>query len=130
MEILDFEILNGKTLRSIEGTTGDDKMVFVVDDKEQYVLFHNQECSEHVTVEDIAGDIADLIGTPIIEAEEISGDIGPEGWKPDKYAESWTWTFYKISTIKGSVTIRWFGCSNGYYSERVDLVTLDEWKQN
>jgi len=54
-------------------------------------------------------------------AEEVISEENPEGVDID-YQESFTWTFYKLATIQGYVTIRWYGESNGYYSESVYLV--------
>jgi len=39
----------------------------------------------------------------------------------DKFADSFTWTLYTITTTKGDVTLRWCGESNGYYGEGVDV---------
>ena len=67
---------------------------------------------------DVVGDLKDLIGNPILLAEEVVGGDTPEDINRE-LSNNFTWTFYKLSTIMGSVTIRWLGESNGYYSESV-----------
>lgn len=116
----DFASLLGKTLVEISGKVGDDELKFVASDGGQYLMYHSQDCCENVRVEDITGDLSDLLGSPLLMAEEVSNADGP----PPEYAESYTWTFYKLATIKGGVTIRWLGESNGYYSESVDFAKV------
>lgn len=121
MEALEINVLIGKTLLKAEQVS-EDEIVFEVDASNKYKMFHIQDCCELVEVEDICGNLDDLVGSPILSAEEISNnDEHPEGVPEKEYEEgcTWTWTFYKLSTIKGSVTIRWYGISNGYYSESV-----------
>ncbi len=113
--------LLGQTLTSVENR-GDEAIVFATTEGKIYRLFHRQDCCESVNVEDICGDLADLVGSPILEAEEMTSNENPPDAKQKAYPdESFTWTFYKFATIKGSVTIRWYGSSNGYYSESVDF---------
>ncbi len=113
-----FQDLIGHTLSKIENM--DDKIIFESVEGKRWRMWHDQDCCESVTVEDIAGDLDDLIGSPILEAEEVTSDENPEGVVMG-YQDSFTWTFYKLGTIKGRVTIRWYGESNGYYSESVDF---------
>ena len=118
-----FEDLKGKTLTQI--FNNNDEIIFHTDSGEIYRQSHDQDCCESVTVEDIAGDLNDLIGSPILMAEEvIHNGENPEGVTIPEYQDSFTWTFYKLATIKGSVTIRWYGESNGYYSESVDFARI------
>ena len=125
MEV-NFEELKGKTITEISNCEkGKDVMSITCSDGSSYQLLHYEDCCESVDIEDVDGEINDLIGTPILLAEEVSNsDENPEGVPVPEYQDSWTWTFYKLSTIKGSVTIRWYGQSNGYYSERVSFVKL------
>ena len=118
-----FSALLGATLRHIEGGKGDEVMTFTLSDGRSMQLYHEQDCCEEVHVEDICGDLDDLINSPIVMAECVSSSKGDP--KP-KYPDSWTWTFYKLATAKGFVTIRWLGESNGYYSEEVDCCWLKE----
>jgi hypothetical protein len=116
--------LVGKTLKEVHGAVGDDKLGFVCEDGSVYVMWHSQDCCESVSVESIVGDLADLIGSPILLAEESTSDTDPPGVTHEYAPESQTWTFYKLATIKGYVDIRWHGESNGYYSESVDFARI------
>lgn len=123
-----FSELVGKTLTAISGgAKGDEVIRFTCSDGASYEMFHEQDCCEGVSVEDIAGDLADLIGTPILVAEKRSNSEDPPPTEAQEYGgpESYTWTFYEMRTTKGSVTIRWYGESNGYYSEGVSFRKLE-----
>lgn len=122
-----FEELNGKTLTEIRGCeVGNDQINFVCQDGDEYILYHSQDCCESVSIEDICGDIEDLLNEPILLAEEVTSGDNPEGVKVPKYQDSFTWTFYKLATNKGYVTIRWYGSSNGYYSETVSFEKINK----
>lgn len=117
-----FESLKGKIIQKIERLVDDDELIFYISDSEGYRMYHYQDCCETVQIEDICGDLDLLIGEPILVAEVRESDEHPEDYQYRKWElDSFTWTFYELATIKGSVTIRWFGCSNGYYSESVDF---------
>lgn len=122
---VDFSVLRGKTLAAIH--QDDARIVFVCDDGEKYEMGHSQDCCEDVCVESIVGDLNDLIGNPLVLAEERTSDENPPDADVDtKWQFSFTWTFYELATNKGSVTIRWYGASNGYYSESVELYRISE----
>ena len=119
--------LIGKKLLKVENVE-DEKIIFLVDDESEYMLYHEEDCCEWVKVNDICGDLDDLINSPILKAEERTNeDKNPEGidLKELGEQESFTWTFYELATIKGSVTIRWYGESNGYYSESVTFCKIN-----
>lgn len=123
-EYLNISELIGKTLTKIVKSTSDegDEIRFYTENGEVYLMYHEQYCCESVFIEDICGDLYDLIGSPIVMAEEVTEDRPPL----DEWDESYTWTFYKFATNKGCVTIRWYGTSNGYYSESVYFIKVEE----
>lgn len=149
-DVNDIKHMVGSTFYSVSGGRKDDEQIIFTglsptgrEIRVQFVYEH--DCCAHCSVEDVCGDWNDLLGVPLLQAEEVSFDnhSGKHGSeiKPlyvaaflddpadvqhivertDEDAESWTWTFYRFATIKGAVTVRWFGSSNGYYSESVSV---------
>lgn len=120
----DFNELTGKTIVLIKGLKSDsNEVIFICNDCSVYRMYHEQDCCESVEINDVCGDVEDLLYTPVLKAEvRTNVDVPPV----DEWEESYTWTFYELATIKGSVTIRWYGCSNGYYSESVDFIKMDK----
>lgn len=111
-----FEDLRGRVLYKVKKISDDELRFYLTED--HYVrMHHNQDCCESVTIEDIVGDLEDLVGTPLLVVEERVSKDNEDG---NGYDSS-TWTYYSFRTIKGSVDIRWYGTSNGYYSESVDI---------
>lgn len=108
--------LVGKTM--VKATSDHKTVKLLADDGTEYAFCHADEdfADATVTVDDICGNLADLVGSPILKAEVRTKDGSSDKcW-------SGTWTFYTFATVKGYVDIKWFGTSSGNYSEEVDHV--------
>lgn len=110
--------LVGQTFKKVYFVEEDDELIFETD-THKYIFYHQQDCCENVYIESITGDLEDLIGVPLLVAEERTSKKNP---KSEEWDEAYQWTFYEFRTIKGSVTVRWYGTSNGYYSTSVDFI--------
>lgn len=123
--------LKGHAFSRID-VTDDSVEFFGMQGQPLFIMRHEQDCCESVYLAEVIGDWDDLIGTPIFLAEEVSNHCVPRANKSEDDEDYWqvpdseTWTFYKFSTIKGSVTLRWYGSSNGYYSESVSILAWAE----
>ena len=110
MKNVSFGVLKGLTLKAAT-RHDDDLIVFETVCGRTLQMYHSQACCESVYIEDIVGDLNDIVGSPILVAECVEGEVTYDEWGGDEM-----YTFYKIDTVKGGVTIRWNGSSNGYYS--------------
>lgn len=131
---MSIELLKGETLAGVK-VNGDFEITFTTVSGRRFLMWHQQDCCEEVALEDVVGDWNDIIGSPILVAEEASSRdpaFDNEWWtmhclKDEPYGDyggSNTWTFYKLATIRGSIDLRWHGNSNGYYSEEVTFAEM------
>lgn len=106
----EFAELKNKVFSSVY--VKDDSLHFV-NDTEHFCFHHSRVCCEHVYIESIVGELNDLENTPILVAEMTQSF--------NRVNKHETWSFYKFGTVNGWVDIRWFGESNGNYSEEAKL---------
>lgn len=115
----DMSVFEGKEFSQIKGMEpGSDEITFLTSDLKVYKMLHEQDCCEQVYLCDVCGDPSALLHTPTLVVFSTSQDGDDDSY------ESSTWTFYTFRTMMGTVTLRWFGSSNGYYSESVDIFEL------
>ena len=105
--------------RVFTSVTQDGETMVFENATERFSFFHYQDCCESVVIDDIVGDLSDLVGEPLLIAEEVSGETPVEFDAMNH--EMVEWTFYKFATRKGYVDVRWMGESNGYYSTSVNF---------
>jgi hypothetical protein len=118
-ERVPFSTLKGLTLKDV--WRNDTSVLFETRNGEKYQLAHEQDCCESVYLADVVGSLSDLYETPIELAEESTSRTDAP---PQTVDESYTWTYYRLRTIRGTVSFRFFGSSNGYYSESVELYRI------
>jgi hypothetical protein len=121
MRVKLFNNMIGRTFDSVSGKIYGNELELIATDGSKFRFEHDQDCCESVRIEEIIGDLSDLVGPPLLVAEEVSSEypLGV-GESEENPADSYTWTFYRFATINGSITIRFLGESNGYYGETAE----------
>lgn len=105
----------GLTFVSIEGMElRSSCIVFTTDTGRRFEMSHVMDCCEQVELEDIYGAALDLLHTPILAASEETNTNAISRFSKE------CWTFYRLSTIHGTVVLRWYG-ANDYYSLDVTI---------
>lgn len=119
MKVYVYENMIGKVFDNVVQV--DDEVHFYNNGDLMFKLFHEQDCCENVYIESIVGDLNDLTNNPITLAEVVYKNNHDQEDLDDCYDLFQTWSFFKFATVKGYADIRFFGSSNGYYSETADL---------
>lgn len=116
----DIPLLKGYTFTKVD-TDKSEYINFFRSDGAVLKMYHEYQCCENVWLDDICGDLQDLVGEEILQASICSSN-DPKHQNGMGDDDMWReWTFYKIATIKGHVTLRWCGETAQNYSLEVTL---------
>jgi len=103
-----------RKIKSITGLEPNSKEVRITfEDGSGIKQYHINDCCEVAEVSQVDATPSKFIGAIAHDfVTKTSGGETSEGHE--------TWTFYTLKTSKGYLDWRWYGESNGYYSEEIE----------
>ena len=110
---MDIKTLVGETLAYIDVDPDNNEILLTTESGRKIMIYHEQDCCEHVCLEGNNGEWTELIGKVLIETSQDEERMD---------GETKTALTFKVSDA--TVISRWVGTSNGYYSEHVDIKEL------
>ena len=111
-------LIAGRKVLAVSGTQHlSEKVRILVEGAGVLTFEHQPDCCEKVyLVVDDKDDFVGLRGATVIYLE--LAESGVKRVIKDEYGDSTeTWTFLRLCTSQGPYTFRFYGSSNGYYSE-------------
>ena len=118
--------LIGRVIKSVEVGKSEGRVKFYLKDGTALAIWHEHDCSDCVYLEDIIGidTVTQLTGETVLDAY-VSYRVG-EHDKDSTWGRFSVWVFLMLRTNNYSVVFRWYGTSNGYYSECPDSYSWTE----
>lgn len=110
------KIMKGLIFNKIQQGNESSNLLTIENDWVEIVFKPEEEYSSDINLEDVVGDLNDLLDTPILIAESSEVDKFETG---DEYSDHSTATFYKLATKKGYVDMRFYGTGGAMYSTSV-----------
>lgn len=101
----------------------DDDILITTEGNNQFRFYHDQECCESVYIYDCNDDLKVLENKKLESVfYDCIHNVDPDDiTNSDQYRESFTWTNVYFVTNEKTVCVRWYGESNGYYNETIDI---------
>jgi len=98
-----------------------EEMKITCEDNSVFTFYHEQDCCEFVHIVDTVGEPMSLKGWKLLLVDmEVSQELDVDN-EQGSHDDSCTTTVVKFVTDENTVSVKWIGESNGYYSESVDL---------
>jgi hypothetical protein len=114
----------GKKVEKIEM---DSKHLEIEIDRKKLVFFNLatiEGLEAFVEIKECAGDLDAIRGELLTQAEIVAGDSHQ---RDDNYTVKWS--FLKLSTIKGYVTVAWHGWVSEYYTADIEMALEPTYSQ-